>query len=64
METEETTGNITRFYLRELCANPDKFWKFIDDNPYLERSDMQLDRICKLFEEHGDDVNISLLMGD
>jgi len=63
-ETEETMGKITRFYLKKLCTHPEKFWQFIDDNPYLERSDIQLDRICQLFKEHGNDVDLSLLLGD
>ena len=63
-DTEETMGAITRHYLKELCKNPDAFWEFIDNNPYLERSDIQLNRICQLFKEHGDDVDLSLLLGD
>jgi len=62
-DTEESMGEITRYYLKELCQNPDSFWQFIDNNPYLKRSDIQLDRICKLFKEYGDDVDISLLLG-
>ena len=63
-DTEETMGSITRHYLKELCQNPDSFWTFIDNNPYLERSDIQLDRICKLFKEHGENVDLSLLLGE
>ena len=63
-ETEESMGQITKYYLKELCKNPESFWKFIDNNPYLKRSDIQLYRICKLFEEHGDDVDLSLLLGE
>lgn len=63
-DTEDTMGKITRYYLKELCKNPKPFWQFIDNNPYLERSDIQLDRICQLFEEYGDDVALSLLMGE
>lgn len=64
IETEENVGQVTRHYLKQLCQNPEKFWKFIDDNPYLERSDIELDRICKLFKEYGDDVALELLMGE
>ena len=63
-DTENSMGKITRFYLKELCKNPKKFWQFIDNNPYLERSDIQLDRICKLFEAYGDDVDLELLLGE
>ena len=63
-ETEENVGWITQYYLKELCQNPEKFWQFIDNNPYLERSDIQLDRICQLFKEHGDDVDLELLLGE
>lgn len=63
-DTEETMGSITHHYLKELCQNPDSFWNFIDNNPYLKRTDIQLDRICQLFKENGDDVNLSLLIGE
>ncbi len=62
--TEGTMGQLTRYYLKEFCKNPESLWKFIDNNPYLERSDMQLDRICQLFEEHGDNVSMELLLGE
>jgi hypothetical protein len=61
-DTEELMGEVTRYYLKELCKNPESFWQFVDSNPYLKRSDMQLDRICQLFKEHGDDVDIALLL--
>ncbi len=61
-ESKNILGQLTLFYLKELCQNPEKFWHFIDNNPYLERSDIQLDRICQLFEEYGDDVDIPLLL--
>lgn len=63
-DTEETMGEITRYYLKKLCQNPESFWQFIDKNPYLKRSDIQLDRICELFNEHGDDVDLSLLLDE
>ena len=63
-ETEENMGQITRHYLKELCENPEPFWEFIDNNPYLERSDIELERICKLFKEYGEDVDLSLLLGE
>ncbi len=62
--TEGTMGQLTRYYLKEFCKNPESLWKFIDNNPYLERSNMQLDRICQLFEEHGDNVSMELLLGE
>jgi hypothetical protein len=61
-KTEESMGNLTRFYLKELCNNPICFWQFIDNNPYLERSDIQLDRICEIFEEDGDDISMKFLL--
>jgi len=63
-ETEENVGQVTRYYLKQLCQNPEPFWQFIDNNPYLERSDIQLDRICQLFKEYGDDVDLELLLGE
>ncbi len=63
-KTEKTLGKITRHYLKELCKDPEYLWQFIDNNPYLERSDIQLDRIRQLFEEHGEDVDLSLLLAD
>ena len=63
-DTEENMGKVTRYYLKELCKNPEKFWDFIDNNPYLERSDIHLDKICKLFSEYGDDVDLALLLAE
>ncbi len=62
-KTEETMGLLTKYYLKELCKDPKSFWQFIDNNPYLERSDIHLDRICQLFKEYGDDVNTERLLG-
>ena len=63
-ESKNILGEITLFYLKELCQNPEKFWQFIDNNPYLQHSDILLDKICQLFEKHGDDVDIALLLQD
>jgi N-acyl amino acid synthase of PEP-CTERM/exosortase system len=57
-KTEGTMGDLTKYYLQELCKNAKTFWKFIDNNPYLERSDIQLNRICEIFTEHGDDISM------
>lgn len=62
-KTEGTMGLLTKYYLKELCQNPQSFCQFIDNNPYLERSDIQLDRICQLFKEYGDDVSMEDLLG-
>ena len=62
-KTEGTMGELTRHYLKELSKNSESFWQFIDNNPYLNRSDIQLDRIYQLFEDYGDDVNMKLLLG-
>jgi N-acyl amino acid synthase of PEP-CTERM/exosortase system len=62
-KTEGTMGQLTKYYLKELCKNSKSFWEFIDNNPYLERSDIHLDRICQFFKEHGDDVSMELLLG-
>ncbi len=63
-KTEGTMGQLTRHYLQKLCKNPENFWQFIDNNPYLERSDIQLDRICQLFKEYGDNVSMERLLGE
>ena len=63
-KTEGTMGQLTRYYLKELCKNPESFWQFIDNNPYLEHSDIQLDRICRFFKEHEDDVAMEFLLGE
>ncbi len=63
-ETEGPMGMITRYYLKELCQNPEALWQFIDNHPYLERSDIHLDRICQVFKEHGNDVDLSILLKD
>ncbi len=63
-ESKNILGQLTLFYLKELCQAPEKFWQFIDNNPYLEHSDIHLDKICQLFNEYGDDVDIPLLLGN
>jgi len=63
-KTEDTMGQITRYYLQELCKNPESLWQFIDNNPYLERSDIQLDQICQFFKEYGNDINLSVLLAE
>jgi len=64
MDTEEKGGEVTRYYFKQMCQDPEKLWKFVDDNPYLDRSDIQLERICNLFDTYGDDVDVSLLLGE
>ena len=61
-KTENSMGKLTKYYLKELCKNPKSFWQFIDNNPYLERSDIHLDQICQIFKEHGDDVSMKTLL--
>ena len=61
-ETEGTMGKLTRHYLKEFCKNPESIWQFIDNNPYLERSDIQLDKICQHFKKYGDDIDMALLV--
>jgi len=62
--TEETMGKITKYYLKQLCQNPEPFWQFIDNHPYLERSDIHLDEICELFKTYGDDADLSVLFDE
>lgn len=61
-KTEESMGKLTKYYLQELCQNPETFWGFIDKNPYLERSDIHLDQICQIFKEHGKDASMALFV--
>ena len=61
-KTEESMGKVTKFYLRELCENSKPFWDFIDKNPYLERSEIHLDKICQIFKEYGNDISIERLV--
>ncbi|MBD3790196.1 MAG: hypothetical protein IE885_07520 [Campylobacterales bacterium] len=63
-ETEAFMGTITRHYLKQLCNDPKPFWDFIDNNPYLDRSDIRLDKICELFKSYGEDVDHALLLGE
>jgi|GEM_PF-871081 len=63
-DTENNVGLITRHYLKALCQNPGPFWQFIDANPYLDRSDIRLERICELFKTHGEDAELSYLLGE
>lgn len=61
-KTEENMGKVTKYYLRQLCKNSKSFWDFIDANPYLERSDIHLDKICQLFKEYGENISIERLV--
>lgn len=61
-KTEESMGALTKYYLLELCKNPDTFLQFIENNPYLERSDIHLDKICQIFKEHGKDISMKRLL--
>lgn len=61
-KTEESMGKITKYYLLELCKNQKSFWEFIDNNPYLERSDIHLDKICQIFKEYGENISIEKLV--
>jgi len=63
-KTEGTMGQLTRYYLKKLCKDPESLWQFIDNNPYLERSDIYLVKINQLFETYGDDVDLALLLED
>ncbi len=63
-KTEGTMGQLTKYYLKELCKNPEPLWQFVDKNPYLERSDIQLDKICQYFKEYGDDLDAKYILED
>jgi len=58
-KTEESMGKLTKFYLQEICKNSEAFWKFVDNNPYLERSDIHLDQICQIFKDHGKNASMA-----
>ena len=61
-KTEKSMGEVTKYYLLELCNNPESLWGFIDNNPYLERSDIHLDKISQAFKKHGENVSIQQLV--
>lgn len=61
-KTEESMGEVTKYYLSKLCKDPKSFWVFIDNNPYLERSDIHLDKICQVFKRYGENVSIERLV--
>ncbi len=62
-ETEATMGRITRYYLKRLCKDPSGLWRFVDNNPYLERDDIRLEALCNALERYGDNVTLANLMG-
>ena len=61
-KTEKSMGALTKYHLLELCKNPEPFWQFIDNNPYLERSDIHLDKISQVFNNYGEDVTMKDLL--
>ncbi len=62
LESEEILGEITMYYLKEMCKNPEKLWYFVDNNPYLTRKDIEIERLCKLFKKYGDEIDIPRLL--
>jgi len=63
-ESKNILDQLILFYLKELCQDPKQFWQFVDNNSYLQHSDIQLDKICRLFQKHGENLDISLLIQD
>lgn len=61
-DTETIMGRITRHYLKILCDQPEEFWRYVDNNPYLTRSQTELETIDHLFQKYGKDVDLSLLL--
>jgi len=61
-DTEETMGEVTRFYLEELSKNPTSLIHFIDNNPYLNHTKIDIDKITTLFKNHGKEVDLNLLV--
>jgi len=43
IDTTDSMGELTEFYLNKLYQNPKEFWEFIDNNPYLSREDIEFD---------------------
>ena len=64
INTEGTMGDLTIYYLRELCQNKESFLKMIDKHPYLEEADIKLNHICALFKKYGDEINLSVLLNE
>ena len=58
-DTEEIMGRVTRHYLQKICDDPKSFWQFIDNNPYLKPSDIQLQKICELLGKYDEDIALS-----
>ena len=60
--SKEMLGEITLFYLRQLCHAPEKFYQFIETHPYLNHSDLRLEEICRIFREYGEKVTVPFLL--
>jgi len=58
----EILDELILFYLKKHCQEKELILKFIDNHPYLERSDIHLNRICELFEKHGEAADIPFLL--
>lgn len=43
IDTTDSMGELTEFYLNKLYQDPNEFWEFIDNNPYLTREDIEFD---------------------
>ena len=61
-DAKEIFERIVLFYLKELCQDKQRLDNYIDQHPYLNRSDMQVDRVCELVAKYGDQLKVSHLV--
>lgn len=58
-ESSAILAQVILFYLKELAHNREDFWQIIDKNPYLNRSDLQLETIIKLIHIQGKNLKLT-----
>ncbi len=59
---KEIFESLVLYYLHKICSDPDKLYNFIEKNPYLDYSHMQIDRLSYLFKKYGKDIRVSDLL--
>jgi len=51
-EADKTLWQIAMFYLKDLATNPNAFIKFINDHPYLDIEDINLNQLIDLYQNN------------
>jgi N-acyl amino acid synthase of PEP-CTERM/exosortase system len=62
-EADEILWSIALYYLKELANNPIEFIHYIDNHPYLNLNELNLEKLKKLFQQNQNPSVVELLKG-